>query len=248
MFNYKVLVLQLLKRNSYPSLEDFVIFDFYFKSIPTDYPSTQVTRFDFRHHDPMDQYIKSSKPFQLSYLVAGNNDNSFYLHQCKDIDAKSFPVECRRIKLSRFIVDTVVEANKKSDSFEQEIYNLVTLINFDLPKVYRLLDFSFIDSTRILPQYIDMQVSNYKIHEIKHNTVGTDKIRFYGPVDENSLLPVRVVRGRLAPCTSRCNLLSLNDDIGAEQTSYTMHLVPNIRGLVPLAYNPLENPIISSVD
>jgi hypothetical protein len=244
MLNYKELVTKLVASGRYPVLEECVILNLYYKSIPTDYSATNVTRFDLRYHDPVDQFVKCSHPFQLTYLVS-RKDRTFDVHRCDVIDSTTFKLECKRIKINRFVVDAQLQSPTKSETFEEELYTLLTMLNFDVPKISSLFDFTFIESTRVLPQYVDLWVVNYTVRDIEIGTVGRDQSKWYGPPDDDDgLLPVRVVNGKLAPCTSRSTVLSLNDDRGGH-IPYTTHLIPHRRALVQLAYNPLENPILT---
>lgn len=208
--------------------------------IPCDYMSDSVERFDCRYHDPVDTWMKSLSPFRLSYVVG--QGQSFFLHHCNNaIDTKTFPLDCRRIKLARRVVDLTLQLQPSSSTFEEELYRFFTYLNTNVYKVSALLDLTFIESTRFLPQFVSMWTPHFKPASIEKNTVSRDELQYYGPPEDSSF-PIRVIRGQLPPCTSRHTVLSLNNDIEAKKP-YTMHLVEKMNALIPLAYNPLENPI-----
>lgn len=241
--DYQYLVYNLLNRNQQPILLDPILVEVFYKMIPSDYISDSVKMFDKYTHMASDVYAQYLDPWHDSYIVGSNNLNSFSLHQCEFIDSKHFPIECRRIKLRRKLIDSILQ--KSSKSFEEELYNFITCLNFNVPQIAPLLNLTFQESTRFLPQFIKTVVIKFGIVNLDHNTIGRDKIRYFGPPEEEGVLPVRIVRGHLSPCTSRSNLLSLNDDIGGAPFTYLNHLAIRQNAIVTLAYNPLENPIIT---
>ncbi|GFQ71476.1 uncharacterized protein TNCT_395971 [Trichonephila clavata] len=135
---YKALVLDLLSKHKYPILQKFVVMDIHYKMIPVDSPSNVVHSFDRRTHDPMHELIQHSSPFHLSYLVG--NKNYFHVHEMDQLRTDALPIDCQRIKLSRSYVDAI--RNDTSDTFEEELYHFITLLNFNLPQLVPLLGFS----------------------------------------------------------------------------------------------------------
>lgn len=252
--SYRSLVSALLKRKAYPVLHNFVVVDIYFTLLhPGSSPSETVRRFDRRFDDPASVYERENDPFLFSYVVTPP-ETVFDLHTFRDpleeIERTTVS-ECIRVKLSRHVVDRWLET--KSQSLEEEIYLFLTRLNFDVPSIRRLLDLDFSTSTRFIPLYVVTWVYNYQIVPIPgHAIVGPNARRYFGPTRDEGIVPVRFVRGMLSPCTSTRKLLSLRDDIAAasnlpavtKKIPYLMHYSETWNAVIPLAYNPLENPII----
>lgn len=240
---YKSLVLELLVKRKYPVLQDFVVLDIHYKIIPDNAPCDVIHSYDQRIHDPSHVWKQHMDPYRLSYLV--NNYPLFYVHELDHLDASTLPLECLRVKLSRCFVDAL--RNQISQTFEEELYHFLTLLNFDAPRLSPLLGVDFMTCTRMLPQFIRLWAYNYEEKPMEPTPVGTQLSKCFGPPDDLSILPVRVLRGRVAPCSSQSTILSLNNDHEAHLTGhcpYIWHYSVRHRTLFPLAYNPLENPII----
>jgi hypothetical protein len=133
------------------------------------------------------------------------------------------------------------------------VYRFVTHLNFDVPKIRELIDLDFATSTRFLPQFIRTWVYRYETRPVVHAVAGCEAKLHFGPTRRDAgVLDARIARGRLSQCTSTRRILSLNDDIAAStllsdwngDCPYTAHYVERWNALVPLAYNPLENPIV----
>lgn len=237
---YRKLVGDLLTLSKYPVLKDYVVLEVFFKFIRPDHLADTVRSFDLRYDDPVDKMTRLANPFRLHYLV-GTPTNSFHMNFLDDeLDTLGCKVECKRIKLTRHVVDSVVQLGP-SETFEEELYRFVTHLNFNVGKIAPLLDLTYVDSTRFLPQYLRMWVYKFDAVVYARNTVGRDRKVHYGPTEEQ--IPVRVLRGKLAPCTSRRVVLSLNNDI-EERLPYTTHLAERDSASIPLAYNPFENPLL----
>lgn len=240
--DYASIVLELLNRTKYPVLEGHVLLDIYYKMIPIDHLSTSCKRYDRCTMNPEDVYIRDSEPFRLNYLTSFGND-AFYLHHVDTLSVDSFPLRCIRVKLVRsFLDDTVL--NRSSASFEEEIYNFLTLLNYDVPRVRSIVNLNFIDSTRFLPQRVKLWIFRYSERDIDCRPLTTEEIKHFGPLANAGVVPVRVVTGRLSECTSQSTLLSLNDPHHS-RFSYLDHYSDKWRAILPLAFNPLENPIIT---
>lgn len=233
---YKTLVLELLSKRQYPVLKDFVVLDIHFKMLPEDYSFENVRPIDRRLHDPVHEWRQRSSPFTLSYLVG--NEHVVYVHETDRFDSDPFPIECQRVKLCRGYLDTL--RNQTSKSFEEELYHFVTLLNFNVPKLASLLGFNFITCTRLLPQFIKMWVYKYDTEIVKPCVTSTSH---FGPPPRDGVIPIRVLRGQLAPCTSKDTVLSLNNDVSSK-LDYTWHYSDRCKAIFPLAYNPLENVLI----
>lgn len=248
VLEYKQLVLSLLGEKAYPLLQDSVVLEIYYKIIPENTPSLTVKTYDKRYDNPTDVWIRDVNPFHLSYMVDAGH--KFYLHTIDDENVliQFYPLQCQRIIFSRYLLDGLLR--KTHMSLEHELYRFITLLNFNIPVVAPILNLGFINSTRYFPQFLKMWVGKYKKIPFQSSTVGLDvKSRFGPPDNERSCLPVRFVSGHLSPCTSRKTLLSLNDDLGTlpfehNGEPYLYHYVERFDTLVPLAYNPLENPIV----
>ncbi|GFQ84172.1 uncharacterized protein TNCT_265201 [Trichonephila clavata] len=154
---YKALVLDLLSKHKYPVLQKFVVMDIHYKMIPVDSPSYVVHSFDRRTHDPMHELIQHSSPYHLSYLVG--NENHFHVHEVDQLLTDALPIDCQRIKLGRSYVDAI--RNDTSDTFEEELYHFITLLNFNLPQYAPLLGFNLMECTRLLPQFLRLWAYDY---------------------------------------------------------------------------------------
>ncbi|GFR31059.1 uncharacterized protein TNCT_391101 [Trichonephila clavata] len=239
---YKALVLDLLSKHKYPVLQKFVVMDIYYKMIPVDSSSHVVHSFDRRTHDPMHELIQHSSPYHLSYLVG--NEHQCQVHEMDQLLTDTLPIECQRIKLSRSYVDAL--RNETSETFEEELYHFITLLNFNLPQLAPLLGFNLMECTRLLPQFLRLWVYDYDSVPVSRVPIPPDLRSCFGPPECCSVFPIRVLRGHLAPCTSRSILLSLNNDLSTHLSPppYVWHYSDRIKTMLPLAYNPLENPLI----
>ncbi|GBN19714.1 hypothetical protein AVEN_261793-1 [Araneus ventricosus] len=241
---YRPLVKDLLSKQMYPILQDFIVMDIHYQIIPEDAPSDTMHSFDRRIHDPLHEWIQHTSPYQLTYLVG--NQHLFYVHQTHELQTDTLPFDCRRIKLMRSYVDAL--RNDSSVSFEEELYHFITLLNFNPPLLAPLLGLDIVTCTRLVPKFIRTWVYKYDVANVSPTPIGTSLRSCFGPPERQSVLPIRVLRGQLAPCTSRSILLSLNNDLQAnlpkKPSPYLMHYSDRLKALIPLAYNPLENPIV----
>lgn len=250
--DYKSVVLRLLNKRTYPKLKDHVVMDIYFKMIPVDYPSSSIEPFDSRYDNPEDVFSQCSKPFVFHFMACVGNE-AYYLHRVDALDAAALdalPMQCTTIKLNRSFLDDEI-FREKHDTFEEEIYRFLTLLNFDVPRVARVLNMGFFASTRFLPQRIQLWVFKYTVEDVLYTPLSVEERRRFGPEEAEGeegkgTLPVRVISGRLSECRSRSTLLSLNDDLECPRSRflYTHHFSTQWKTVIPLAYNPLENPII----
>lgn len=241
--DYASLVLKLLDRAKYPVLQGHIFLDIYYKMIPTDYLSRSSKRYDRRMVNPEDVYIRDAVPFSLNYLTPFGKD-TFYMHHVDTLSIESIPLQCIRVKLVRSFVDTNI-LNRSSKSFEEEIYNFLTLLNYDVPRICSIINLNFMDSTRFLPQRIKLWAFQYSEHNIVHRPLTTEERLQFGPLDNPGVIPIRVISGRLSECTSQSILLSLNNHLKYSHFSYLDHLTIKWQTIIPLAFNPLENPIIT---
>ena len=240
--DYRSLVLELLERGKYPVLENYVVVDIYYKMIPIDYASVSVKKYDRRFVNPEDIYISDARPFDIHYLVSTTQHN-YYLHHCDTLDTSHFPTECLPVKLTRSFLDKTV-FHSQSVNFEEEICHFLTLLNYDIPRLSLVLNLNFAASTRFLPQRINLWVFKYSECSVVQRPLGRDERSCFGPTSGDEGIPIRVFMGRLAQCTSHSTILSLNNHVEFPQFNYTHHFTEKWKTILPLAFNPLENPII----
>lgn len=232
---YKQVVLDLLQQKQYPVLENYVFLDVYYKTIPPLTPA-RIRQYDRRIDQPEDVFIRDANPFDLSYLVPGGD--TFYMYHVPRLDVASYPEQCLTLKLNRFVVDTRV-LHRMSASFEEELYAFLALLNVDVPRVAPLLDLTFMESTRFLPQHIQLWVHQYQERTLASRPLTATERSCFGP-EKEGVLSVRELSGHLAAATSHAHILSLRDG----PFRYTDHYSDHWDAVFPLAFNPLENPII----
>ncbi|GFY67238.1 uncharacterized protein TNIN_228371 [Trichonephila inaurata madagascariensis] len=109
-------------------------------------------------------------------------------------------MDCQRIKLSSSYVDAI--RNDTSDTVE-ELYDLFTLLNINLPQLAPLLGFNLMECTRLLPQFLRLWVYDYDSAQVSRVPITPDLRSCYGPRECSSVFSIRVFRGQLVPCTSR---------------------------------------------
>lgn len=240
--DYRTLVLTLLKDRKYPKLENYVVIDVYYKMIPVDYPSSSILRYDRRFDNPKDVYIRDSKPFNINFMVCVG-DYAFYLHRVDTLNVESFPTKCISIKINRSYLDENI-LHLKNDTFEEEIYQFLTLLNYDVPRVASVLNMEFFASTRFLPQRINLFVYKYSERDVDFIPLTEEQKSRFGPSSQTEIFPARTILGRLSECKSTSTLLSLNNNIDFPDLKFTQYFSTRWRTLIPLAFNPLENPII----
>lgn len=242
--DYGALVFKLLEQEKYPVLEGYVLLDVYYKTIPEDLPALSSRRYDRLMINPEDVYVRDAKPFALHYLLPVDGRH-FCVRYVDRLDARSLPTRCVTIKLKRSFLDrTVLHAD--SVSFEHEIYNFLALLNFDVPRVAGLLNATFFEGTRLLPQRIRLWAFRHSERPVVRRPLTESERSCFGPPVDPGVVPVRTLSGRLSECTSRSTLLSLNShlDFFAEPP-YVHHFSEACGAVVPLAFNPLENPIVT---
>ncbi|GFR21072.1 uncharacterized protein TNCT_570861 [Trichonephila clavata] len=102
------------------------------------------------------------------------------------------------------------------------------------------------ECTRLLPQFLRLWAYDYDSVPVSRVPITPDLRSCFGPPECCSVFPIRVLRGQLAHCTSRSILLSLNNDLSTHlpHPPYVWHYSDRIKTMLPLAYNPLENPLI----
>lgn len=241
--DYAELVLELLEQAKYPVLKGHVLIDIYYKIIPVHHPSTLLKRYDGHLHNPQDVYARDTDPFHLDYLLA-THPRYFSMHRVDTLDIHSLPTQCFTVKLARSFIDATV-LHHPSDSFEEEIYFFLTLLNYDLPRIAHILNLDVMASTRFLPQRVKLWVHHYAEEKAVSHPLTAVERSCFGPPRGYEMVPIRVLSGRLSQCTSQATLLSLNNHHPFQHVDYIHHYAEKWQSVVPLAFNPLENPIIT---
>lgn len=246
--NYTQLVLNLLKNKHYPVLLDHVVLDIYYKKI-----KPKCAGKHFISCSPEVIFEQENEPMKIVYLT--NQGKYIYVHKesAKDIELKNLPVQCLKVKINKGFINKILKTDYTS--FEEEIYKLITELNFNVPKVREILNLSFVDSTRFIPESIQMWISRYNSKPIQNQCLNKD---YFGPA--NDLIDARIIFGKLSPCMSKDIILSLRNSKAMENDEenetliplsmrqyerYTYHYLTEYQTYIPLAFNPLENPIIS---
>lgn len=246
--NYTHLVLNLLKNKHYPVLWDHVILDIYYKKLKPKCAGKQ-----YISCCPEVVFEQENEATKIVYLT--HHDKYIYVHKenPKDIELKNLAVQCIKVKINKGYINKILKTDCKS--FEEEIYKFLTELNFNVPKVREVLNLSFVDSTRFVPDSIQMWISRYHSKPIQNQCLSRD---YFGP--SNDLIDSRMIFGKLSTCTSNDKILSLRNSRAMENDEeneelipllmrqyerYTYHYLTEYQTYIPLAYNPLENPIIS---
>lgn len=245
LFPYKDTVVHLLQSNKYPVLLDYVVFNIYYKKIKPSHPSE---RYSYASSEPSVVYHKVNQPFKLTCFTHCS-PNYFHLHyeSPTELDLRSLRLECKSVRINRGLINTHLKL--QLPTFEYEIYEFLTRLNFDLHSIFQLIDLTFIESTVFLPITVTMLIHNYGLADVEEICNDSES---FGIGTET--LEVRILEGKLSECTSRTSILSLRDHFAWKDwptkftdrySPYNIHYIPDLKAVVPLAFNPLENPVIS---
>lgn len=219
--HYKDLVFNLLQKRLYPVLEDYVILDIYYKIIDPTFTESEIKTYDAYVSDPRVTYENENEPFKLVFL--SGEGRTFFVHKTNRIDPSLYKTECLRIKLPRNFVNQRFKLY--CQSFEEEINTFLAYLNTDIPKIRDFLDITFIESTRFLPQHIQMWVHKYKVCSIPPaQSIHLDDPKW------------RLFNNYLSIGMSKDGLISTGHP--------TLYYSTIWKTFIPLAYNPLENPVI----
>lgn len=241
--NYKSVVLECLEQKKYPILLENVYIFLLCKFIKSNEAHAVENRFEY--DPPLVRFEKANnEPFKLTYMDGSRNQYCLYrtdtLDRQKDC-GKEFQIS---IDLKRSDVNSIL--NLKCQTFEEEIYKFISTLNFDVPGVRDLLGIEFCKSTRLVPLSIEMCVRKYVGRPIDDECVRSAE--HFGP--SGAFMEARMLSGRLSACASKTTLLSLNDATNFRSEAalqhyhpYNIHYSTRWRTFVPLAFNPLENPI-----
>lgn len=255
--SYKSVVLECLSKKKYPILYDHVVIVIYFKWIlPSRFKTTQIIN-NSKYHLPEIIYEKENKPFKLLYFQQGTINmvacelEKIDIHEdCTLNDYKKY-VRLRRNDISEHL-------KIPCKSFEEEIYLFIKYLNIDISKIAKLLDLKFEESTRFIPISFKMCVENFYENPIELSCKLVNDSKHFGPTLEFNQLNTREVNGNISASMSKNVILSLNDDINWQNIKskfpaefihsepYTLYYSVYFETIVPLAYNPLENPIITA--
>lgn len=249
--DYKMLVNKLLKEKKYPVIMNHIILEIYYKELET--KEIGIT-YNKSNNDPEIIFNQISDPYYLVFLTDHEKYFSVHKQNYLNFNMSGLPLKCMRIKIYQngAINDTL---NLKCNIFEEEIYHFITCLNYDIPKIKSLLNFNFIQCTRFIPVSLKLKVYNYNSKNIEGVY---NKPKYFGSNGDN--MQVRLLEGQLSNCTVDTQIISLNDHYqfredlnnNIEQFPqfihnyhlYNIHFSVLYKSYIPLAYNPLENPII----
>lgn len=246
--NYTTLVLNLLKSKHYPILLDHVIMDIYYKEIKPKCAGKQYSL-----GCPEVIFEQENEASKIVYMT--NHDTHIYIHKedFTNVDLNKLNVKCLKIKLNKGFINKILHTDY--NTFEEEIYSFITCLNFDITKIHEILGLSFVDSTRFIPDSIQMWIYRYNSRSIQNQCLSAE---YFGPSCD--LIDARIILGKLSPCKSNHKILSLRNSRAMESDEeneqiipeymkayerYIFHYVTDYQTYIPLAYNPLENPIIN---
>ena len=251
MEDYKNLVQKLLLQKKYPVLLNSVILEIYYKQLDTKESGITYNKYNT---DPEIVFNEINKPYDLIHLKDIGKYFSVHIKNYADFSMSRLPLKCKRIKFYKN--DAISETlNLHCITFEEELYHFIRNLNYDIPKIKSLLNINFIECTTFIPISIKLKVLKYKTENIEG--VYT-KLGCFGPNKE--ILQVRLLEGQLSNCTLTTQIVSLRDhyqflnhlnSINFDLPSfvhnyhcYNIHFSTTYNSYIPLAYNPLENPII----
>lgn len=245
---YVDLVLTKLRSNEYCLLTGKVLLTIYFKLL-------EPKNCDARKSNINDRYTKSLGTFQLTYLTV--EDNVEYI--CKMDNFSNFDsleLKCINIYVEKDMVNRIFHKNYKY--FEEELYYFITLLNFDPTKLINFLNMSSSQLTNFIPIDLKMMVSSYDVKQLEPQS-GVDIYSSFGKKDNDQIefLFTRECEGRISRATSKELILSLRHSepfkkclknaewVKDIQNPYIIYLHKASSAIFPLAYNVLENPIIT---
>ena len=238
-----------LKKGEYISLLDHVIVSVYYKMLE---PKTEgEVVIDYADH----VYENQNEPFKYVFLTSQKN-NVVSIHKETEIDVNCLPVKCFNIRFVPCYINRLLDTNYKT--FEEEIYEFIRQLNFNPPRVRNAFSLTFVDSTRFIPCNLKMRVFKYKVHDLTNCGCSEDSAKYFGPpIMKPQFFQTRMIDGKISPASAKlCPILSLNNAIEWKKNAtdipswthdyepYCIYLVRNENLLIPLAYNPFENPII----
>lgn len=247
--DYKSVVLSLLKRKQYPVLLDYVIIDIYYKTLKPKCPGKQYFS---PCNCPEVIFERENEANKIVYMTTQGNYFLIYKEDIKNIDLKNLELQCKKIKINKGFINKILKT--EYTSFEEELYKFITELNFNVPKVREILNLTFIDSTRFVPDCIRIWTNKYNVMPIVGSCLSRD---YFGP--SNDLIDSRMVLGKLSSCISTDTIISLRNELAMKNDEdneekipnilqkyerFTLHYVTEYETYIPLAYNPLENPII----
>lgn len=251
LVDYKNLVMKLLSEKKYPVLSDFVILEIYYKNFETKYLGKQH---NIRDSVPETIFEQINDPYDIIFLTKNGKYFNSHRENIFDINLSQFPLQCKKIKIYKN--DVISDLFKREIStFEEELYLFISYLNYDIPQIKELLNLDFIECTTFIPLSLKIKVNEY----IEKNIDGYfEQPDCFGP--NNNDLQVRFIEGHLSNCFSKTYIISLRDHYAFENYSksqmlpnfitfynvYNIHYAVEQKSFIPLAYNPLENPIINS--
>ena len=254
--SYMSVVMECLNKKSYPVLYDHVVVVIYFKWISSPRLISSKILENSKYYLPEILYDKENKPLTLLYFEKGDKnivacelEKFNILEDCSQTDYKKY------VRLRRNDLCDLLKIQCKC--FEEEIYIFIKFLNSDVSKIRKLLDLSFEESTRFIPISFKMCIEKFFINPLDISCKLTDYHQYFGPSPLSHLFDTRELNGNISACCSKNVILSLNDDIKWEEIKYkfakelyrynpyTIYYSTVWQTVFPLAYNPLENPIIT---
>lgn len=251
LVDYRDLVLRLLPQRKYPILSNFVILEIYYKNFETKELGKQH---DARHSTPETVYEQINDPYDIIFLTKNGRYFNSHKENIFNLNFRHLPLNCKKIKIYKNDAIRNVLKKELEITFEEELYLFTACLNYDIPKIKELLNLDFIQSTTFIPLSVKIKVSEYATKDMEESCEMPD---CFGP--NNNDLQVRLFEGQLSNCFSKTHIVSLRDhrafqnylDKGSHPNfinlynPYNIHYAPEQKSFLPLAYNPLENPIIN---
>lgn len=255
--SYKSIVLECLNKKTYPVLYDHVVIIIYFKWIvPSRFVKTSIIE-NSNYHLPEIIYEKENKPFDLLYFEQGNaNMVACQLEKFDIYDVCTLHDNKKYVRLRRSDVSDHLKVPCRS--FEEEIYLFIKYLNVDISKIGKLLDLNFQESTQFIPISLKMCVEKFYDNPIDTSCKLINDDKYFGFTSASNQLDTREINGNISASKSKDVILSLNDDINwqniksnfpaeiSQLEPYTLYYSVYWEAILPLAYNPLENPIITA--
>lgn len=251
LVDYRNLVMRLLPQGKYPILSNFVILEIYYKNFETKELGKQ---YDVRNNMPETVYEQINDPYDIIFFTKNGRYFNSHKENIFNLNFRHLPLNCKKIKIYKN--DAISKLFKKDleITFEEELYLFITCLNYDIPKIKELLNLDFIQSTTFIPLSLKMNVCEYTTKDMEGTYEMPD---CFGP--NNNDLQVRLFEGQLSNCFSKTNIVSLRDHHAFESylrkeshpnfinlyNFYNIHYASEQKSFIPLAYNPLENPIIN---
>lgn len=250
LFDYRNLVLYLLRQGKYPILLNFVILEIYYKNFETKKLGKQH---DANSVMPEVLFDRINDPYKIIFLTKNGKYFNSHKEDVFNVNFSHLPLKCKKIKIYKNDTISNLFNLETTVTFEEELYLFITCLNYDIPKIKDLLNLDFIESTTFIPLSLKIKVDEYTTKDLVGNF---EMPNCFGP-DGNDL-QVRLFEGQLSNCYSKTYILSLRDhhifkkyleeggkpEFINDYNVYNIHYALDKKSFVPLAFNPLENPVL----